>query len=72
MLHKLNATRTGSARTANSAAYHITYKDGLYRVFDKSGKFRVGFATLPAAQIYIDERTGHAKAAQPAPGGATS
>lgn len=57
MLRKLNATRTGSA---NSAAYHIVYKDGQYRVFDKGGKFRIGFATLPAAQAYIDMRaTGH-------------
>lgn len=47
MLRKLNATRTGSA---NAAAYHIVYKDGQYRVFDKGGKFRIGFATLPAAQ----------------------
>lgn len=61
MLRKLNATRTGSATTA---AYHIVYKDGQYRVFDKSGKFRVGFATLPAAQTYIDLRTaGHRTAA---------
>ena len=61
MLRKLNATRTGSA---NTAAFHITYKDGLYRVFDKSGKFRLGLTTLPAAQTYIDMRTaGHRTAA---------
>jgi hypothetical protein len=57
MLHKLNATRTGSSRQANTGDYHIVFKDGQYRVFDKSGKFRLGFATLPAAQTYIDGRT---------------
>lgn len=50
-----NSTQTG---TAKSAAYHIVYKDGQYRVFDKAGRFRVGFATLPAAQTYIDLRSG--------------
>ncbi len=61
MLRKLNATRTGSA---NTAAFHITYKDGLYRVFDKSGKFRLGFATPDAANAYIEQRTaGHRTAA---------
>lgn len=61
MLRKLNATRTGSA---SSAAYHIVYKDGLYRVFDKSGKFRLGFATPDAANAYIEQRTaGHHTAA---------
>lgn len=53
-LQKLHSTRTGSA---SSAAYHIVFKDGQYRVFDKAGRFRVGFATLPAAQTYIDLRT---------------
>ena len=63
MLRKLNATRTGSA---NAAAYHIVYKDGQYRVFDKGGKFRIGFATLPAAQTYIDMRAaGHRTATTP-------
>ena len=63
MLRKLNATRTRTG-SASSAAYHITYKDGLYRVFDKSGKFRLGFTTLPAAQTYIDMRAaGHRTAA---------
>ena len=56
-LRKLHSSRTGSA---NSAAYHITFKDGLYRVFDKAGRFRVGFATLPAAQAYIESRTAQA------------
>lgn len=55
-LHKHNATRTGSARTANADAYHITYKDGMYKVFDKAGRFRISFATLPAAQTYIAGR----------------
>ena len=45
-----------SARTANADAYHIVYKDGMYRVFDKAGRFRMSFATLPAAQTYIDGR----------------
>lgn len=54
MIKPLHSSRTGSA---SSAAYHITFKDGMYRVFDKAGKFRVGFATLPAAQTYIDGRT---------------
>lgn len=62
-LQKLHSSRTGSARPANSAAYHIVYRDGLYRVFDKAGKFRVGFATLPAAQAYIEARaTAHGDA----------
>jgi hypothetical protein len=55
-LRKLNATRTGSA---SSAAYHIVYRDGQYKVFDKAQRFRLGFATLPAAQAYIDMRSAH-------------
>ena len=46
-----SSARTGSG---SSAAYHIAYRDGLYRVFDKAGRFRVGFATLPAAKAYIE------------------
>ena len=57
MHRKLNSARTGSA---NSAAYHIVYREGQYKVFDKAQRFRVGFATLPAAQAYIDSRTAHA------------
>ena len=53
MHSKLNSASTGSAK---SAAYHIVFKDGMYRVFDKAGKFRVGFATRPAAQTYIEQR----------------
>lgn len=64
-LHKHNSTRTGSARTANADAYHITYKDGLYRVYDKNGKFRVSFATQAAADAYITGRTAqHTQAAR--------
>lgn len=46
--------------SASSAAYHIVYRDGQYKVFDKAQRFRVGFATLPAAQAYIDQRSGAA------------
>lgn len=53
MIKPLHSTRLGSAKSAD---YHIVFKDGMYRVFDKAGKFRVGFATLPAAQTYIDGR----------------
>lgn len=52
MQHKHNATKT-----ANAGDYHITYKDGMYKVFDKAGRFRLGFATLPAAQTYIAARS---------------
>lgn len=45
--------------SAKSAAYHIAYRDGQYKVYDKTGKFRLGFATLPAAQAYIDTRSAH-------------
>ena len=63
MLRKLNATRTGSV---SSAAYHIVYREGQYKVFDKAQRFRVGFATLPAAQAYIDMRAaGHRTATTP-------
>jgi len=51
-LQKLHSTAT-----QGSAAYHIVYKDGMYKVFDKAGRFRVGFATLPAAQTYVASRT---------------
>ena len=44
--------------SAKSADYHIVYRDGQYKVFDKAQRFRVGFATLPAAQAYIDTRSG--------------
>lgn len=65
-LQKLHSARTGSARPANGADYHIVFKGGLYRVFDKAGRFRVGFATLPAAQAYIEARaTVHAGGAVP-------
>lgn len=60
-MRKFNSTQTGSA---NSAAYHIKFMDGQYRVFDKQGRFRVGFSTLPAAQTYIDLRT---PASRPSP-----
>ena len=50
--------RNTSTSTASSAAYHIVFKDGQYKVFDKAGRFRVGFATLPAAQTYIVQRSG--------------
>jgi len=56
-LHKHNATRPGSARPANAGDYHIAYKDGMYKVYDKAGRFRLSFATLPAAQTYISQRT---------------
>ena len=64
-LRKLHSTAPHGS--ASSAAYHIVFKDGQYRVFDKAGKFRVGFATLPAAQTYIDMRSGANRPAQPAP-----
>ena len=54
MLRTLNSTRTGSAKSAD---YHIVYRDGLYKVYDKAGRFRVGFATLPTAQTYIEQRS---------------
>lgn len=50
----LHSSRTGSARAAE---YHIVYRDGVYKVFDKAGRFRLSFATLPAAQTYIESRT---------------
>lgn len=53
-MRKFNSTQTGSAKSAD---YHIKFMGGQYRVFDKQGRFRVGFATLPAAQTYIDLRT---------------
>ncbi len=53
-LSKLHSSRTGSARPAE---YHIVFRDGMYKVFDKAQRFRVGFATLPAAQAYIESRT---------------
>jgi hypothetical protein len=57
-LRKLHSTAPHGS--ANSAAYHIVYREGQYKVFDKAGRFRVGFATLPAAQTYIDMRSGAA------------
>lgn len=54
-LQKLHST--AAQGSASSAAYHIVYKDGMYKVFDKAGRFRVGFATLPAAQTYVASRT---------------
>lgn len=66
-LQKLHSSRTGSARPANADAYHIAFKDGLYRVYDKAGRFRVGFATLPAAQTYIAGRTSHNNALSDVP-----
>lgn len=43
---------------------HVVYKDGMYRVFDKAGRFRVSFATPNAANAYIEQRTaGHRTAA---------
>lgn len=54
-LRKLHSTAPHGS--ASSAAYHIVYKDGQYKVFDKAQRFRVGFTTLPAAQAYIESRT---------------
>jgi hypothetical protein len=54
MTKQLHSARTGSARAAD---YHIVYRDGMYKVYDKAQRFRVSFATIPAAQAYIDGRT---------------
>ena len=53
-LSKLHSSRTGSARPAE---YHIVFRDGMYKVFDKAQRFRVSFATMPAAQTYIESRS---------------
>lgn len=50
----LHSSQTGSAKTAD---YHIVFKDGQYKVFDKAQRFRLSFATMPAAQSYIESRT---------------
>ncbi|MGB2787900.1 MAG: hypothetical protein WBC13_01065, partial [Dokdonella sp.] len=50
----LHSSRTGSAKAAD---YHIVFKDGQYKVFDKAQRFRLSFATMPAAQSYIESRT---------------
>lgn len=61
MTKQLHSARTGSARPAE---YHIVYKDGRYKVFDKAQRFRVSFATPDAANAYIEQRTaGHRTAA---------
>lgn len=70
MLRKLNTTQTHSAQSGATVGYHIIYKEGSYRVYDKGGRFRLAFATLPAAQTYINLRvgahqTGHTKEMQP-------
>lgn len=49
----LHSSRTGNAKAAD---YHIVFKDGQYKVYDKAGRFRLTFATMPAAQAYIDGR----------------
>ena len=54
MTKQLHSVRTGSARPAE---YHIVYKDGRYKVFDKAQRFRVSFATPDAANAYIEQRT---------------
>lgn len=53
-MKSLNSTWTTSAKSAD---YHIVYRDGQYKVFDKAQRFRVGFATQPAAEAYIESRT---------------
>ncbi len=50
----LHSSRTGNAKAAE---YHIVYRDGVYKVFDKAQRFRLSFATMPAAQSYIESRT---------------
>ena len=61
MTKPLHSARTGSA---SNAAYHVVYREGQYKVFDKAQRFRCSFATMPAAQAYIDMRTaGHRTAA---------
>ena len=54
MTKPLHSARTGSA---SNAAYHVVYREGQYKVFDKAQRFRCSFATMPAAQAYIESRT---------------
>lgn len=57
-LRKLHSTAPhGSARCAD---YHIKFERGRYSIYDKQQRFRCAFATLPAAQAYIDQRSGAA------------
>lgn len=56
MLRKLNSTRTGSSHRP-APDYHIIYRDGMYKVFDKAQRFRCSFATPDAANAYIEQRT---------------
>ena len=56
MTKQLHSARTGSARPAE---YTIKQADGRFRIYDKQQRFRCAFATLPAAQAYIESRTAH-------------
>ena len=61
-LQKLHSSRTGSARPAE---YTIRQQSGRFRIYDKQQRFRCEFATLPAAQAYIEARATERVAALP-------
>ncbi len=54
MTKPLHNARTGSARPAE---YHIVFRDGMYKIFDKAQRFRCSFATPAAANAYVASRT---------------
>jgi hypothetical protein len=56
MIKPLHSSRTGSARPAE---YTIKQANGRFRIYDKQQRFRCEFATLAAAQAYIESRTSH-------------
>ncbi len=59
-LQKLHSARTGSAKPAE---YTIRQQGGRFRIYDKQQRFRCEFATMPAAQAYIEARaTAHGDA----------
>ena len=49
--------------SAKPAEYTIRQQSGRFRIYDKQQRFRCEFATLPAAQAYIEARaTAHGAA----------
>lgn len=54
MIKPLHNSRTGSARAAE---YTIKQANGRFRIYDRQSRFRCEFATLPAAQAYIESRS---------------
>lgn len=58
-------------RPANRHAqpeYRIVEQGGLFKVYDRNEHYRCSFATLAAAQAYVDVRTGKHTVLEPAPG----